>query len=291
MSAHREDIPPTACGRAPVAGDLFTKAAGRTAPRTPRAPGLMSSVERLEASRSSAGDPRSIFPAIDGSAGHMPLRSRALGTRMGGVLERFGYLAVFGLLLASGLGVPLPEEVTQIAAGVLALPAGPGSLEGDAGRLVRRHRWRLGHLPHRPATRGTGAVNRSGAARAHPRSPGATATPLRAARPPHHHGRAALGRRPRGRLRARRHPPRALPDGAARQSACRRREFNELPATRLPRAEGRTFARVGSPGVSTARSWQASRSLRTRHGLQARHTQRSCSILRARGCRRPRSRQ
>lgn len=37
-----------------------------------------------------------------------------------GLLARFGYLAVFGLLLAAGAGVPIPEETTQLAAGALA---------------------------------------------------------------------------------------------------------------------------------------------------------------------------
>jgi membrane protein DedA with SNARE-associated domain len=36
------------------------------------------------------------------------------------LLEHFGYLAVFALLVAGGVGVPLPEEVVQLAAGVLA---------------------------------------------------------------------------------------------------------------------------------------------------------------------------
>jgi membrane protein DedA with SNARE-associated domain len=35
-------------------------------------------------------------------------------------LEHFRYLAVFALLVAGGVGVPLPEEVVQLAAGVLA---------------------------------------------------------------------------------------------------------------------------------------------------------------------------
>jgi len=35
-------------------------------------------------------------------------------------LTRFGYLAIFGLLVAAGLGIPFPEEPTQLAAGVLA---------------------------------------------------------------------------------------------------------------------------------------------------------------------------
>ena len=36
------------------------------------------------------------------------------------LLARFGYVAVFGLLLGAGLGAPIPEEPTQFAAGVLA---------------------------------------------------------------------------------------------------------------------------------------------------------------------------
>ncbi len=35
-------------------------------------------------------------------------------------LAHFGYLALFAVLLAAGVGVPFPEEVTQLTAGVLA---------------------------------------------------------------------------------------------------------------------------------------------------------------------------
>ena len=35
-------------------------------------------------------------------------------------LAQFGYAAVFALLLVAGVGVPIPEEVTQLSAGVLA---------------------------------------------------------------------------------------------------------------------------------------------------------------------------
>jgi membrane protein DedA with SNARE-associated domain len=37
-----------------------------------------------------------------------------------GFLEHFGYAAVFGLLLVAGVGVPIPEELTQLTAGVLS---------------------------------------------------------------------------------------------------------------------------------------------------------------------------
>jgi membrane-associated protein len=37
-----------------------------------------------------------------------------------GLLERFGYLAILALLLGAGVGVPLPEELTQLTAGFLA---------------------------------------------------------------------------------------------------------------------------------------------------------------------------
>ncbi len=37
-----------------------------------------------------------------------------------GLLAHFGYAAVFGLLLVAGVGVPIPEEVTQLTAGVLS---------------------------------------------------------------------------------------------------------------------------------------------------------------------------
>lgn len=36
------------------------------------------------------------------------------------LLTRFGYLALFALLLGAGVGVPFPEEPTQLAAGVLS---------------------------------------------------------------------------------------------------------------------------------------------------------------------------
>jgi len=35
-------------------------------------------------------------------------------------LTHFGYLALFGLLVAGGVGVPVPEEVIQLSAGYLA---------------------------------------------------------------------------------------------------------------------------------------------------------------------------
>jgi membrane protein DedA with SNARE-associated domain len=36
------------------------------------------------------------------------------------LLARFGYLAIVAALVAAGLGVPIPEELTQLTAGVLA---------------------------------------------------------------------------------------------------------------------------------------------------------------------------
>lgn len=39
---------------------------------------------------------------------------------MEGFLSQFGYLAILAVLLAAGVGVPFPEEVTQLTAGVLA---------------------------------------------------------------------------------------------------------------------------------------------------------------------------
>ncbi len=71
---------------------------------------------------------------------------------MQGLLEHFGYAAVFTLLLVAGVGVPVPEELTQLTAGVLshegylrlaiALPvAWAGILAGDTVLflLARRH--------------------------------------------------------------------------------------------------------------------------------------------------------
>jgi membrane protein DedA with SNARE-associated domain len=37
-----------------------------------------------------------------------------------GFLQQFGYAAVFALLLVAGVGVPIPEELTQLSAGVLS---------------------------------------------------------------------------------------------------------------------------------------------------------------------------
>jgi membrane protein DedA with SNARE-associated domain len=36
------------------------------------------------------------------------------------LVQHFGYAAVFALLLVAGVGVPIPEELTQLTAGVLA---------------------------------------------------------------------------------------------------------------------------------------------------------------------------
>ncbi len=79
-------------------------------------------------------------------------------------LEHFGYAAVFGLLLVGGVGVPIPEELTQLTAGVLShegylrlavtLPvAWAGILAGDAVLflLARRHGPRA--LESRPVRR------------------------------------------------------------------------------------------------------------------------------------------
>jgi membrane protein DedA with SNARE-associated domain len=68
------------------------------------------------------------------------------------LLEHFGYVAVFALLVGGGVGVPLPEEAVQLAAGVLAhqgvlelwklmLAAWAGVVAGDSiiYALGRRH--------------------------------------------------------------------------------------------------------------------------------------------------------
>lgn len=39
---------------------------------------------------------------------------------MDALIEHFGYLAILALLIAGGIGLPLPEEAVQVAAGVLA---------------------------------------------------------------------------------------------------------------------------------------------------------------------------
>ncbi len=83
---------------------------------------------------------------------------------MQGFLEHFGYAAVFGLLLVGGVGVPIPEELTQLTAGVLShegylrlavtIPvAWAGILAGDTVLflLARRHGPRA--LESRPVRR------------------------------------------------------------------------------------------------------------------------------------------
>ena len=80
------------------------------------------------------------------------------------LIAHFGYLAVFAALAAAGLGVPIPEELTQLTAGALAhegyldlriaIPVvWVGILTGDAILffLARRHGPRL--LGSRPARR------------------------------------------------------------------------------------------------------------------------------------------
>ena len=77
------------------------------------------------------------------------------------LVARFGYLAVVSALFAAGLGVPIPEEATQLAAGVAAhqgwlrLPLAmatcwAGILAGDLAwfALARRHgEWVLASRP------------------------------------------------------------------------------------------------------------------------------------------------
>jgi membrane protein DedA with SNARE-associated domain len=80
------------------------------------------------------------------------------------LVARFGYLAVVSALFAAGLGVPVPEEATQLAAGVAAhqgwlrLPLAmatcwAGILAGDLAwfALARRHGERV--LASRPVAR------------------------------------------------------------------------------------------------------------------------------------------
>jgi membrane protein DedA with SNARE-associated domain len=40
--------------------------------------------------------------------------------RVQAFLEHFGYAAIFAALVAGGVGIPIPEELTQLSAGVLA---------------------------------------------------------------------------------------------------------------------------------------------------------------------------
>ena len=83
---------------------------------------------------------------------------------MQGLISQFGYVAIFLVLVVAGLGVPLPEELTQLTAGALAhegifdlrivIPViWAGILAGDTilFLLARRHGPRL--LATRPARR------------------------------------------------------------------------------------------------------------------------------------------
>lgn len=45
---------------------------------------------------------------------------RLEATRVGRLIERFTYAAIFGVLLLCGMGLPLPEEIPILTAGVLA---------------------------------------------------------------------------------------------------------------------------------------------------------------------------
>lgn len=47
-------------------------------------------------------------------------RRRLESTRVGQLIERFTYVAIFGVLLLCGMGLPLPEEIPVLTAGVLA---------------------------------------------------------------------------------------------------------------------------------------------------------------------------
>lgn len=77
------------------------------------------------------------------------------------LLTRFGYVAIFGSLVAGGLGVPVPEELVQLTTGYLArrgvlefVPAvacaWAGIVMGDFlfFRLARRHGEQLLARPH-----------------------------------------------------------------------------------------------------------------------------------------------
>ncbi len=83
---------------------------------------------------------------------------------MHGFLAHFGYAAEFGLLLVAGVGVPIPEELTQLTAGVLshegylrlaiAMPvAWAGILAGDTVLFVIARRLGPRALEWRPVRR------------------------------------------------------------------------------------------------------------------------------------------
>ncbi len=62
-------------------------------------------------------DPADAVPNLDKRVNN----PRALqDTRVGQLIERFTYVAIFGVLLLCGMGLPLPEEVPVLTAGVLA---------------------------------------------------------------------------------------------------------------------------------------------------------------------------
>lgn len=85
-------------------------------------------------------------------------------TQVGQLIERFTYLAIFGVLLLCGMGLPLPEEVPVLTAGVLASTGHLrpwwalgtclfGILAGDSFIYYLGWRWGPRVLEHRQARR------------------------------------------------------------------------------------------------------------------------------------------
>jgi membrane protein DedA with SNARE-associated domain len=118
-------------------------------------------LERFTATGVTTTDPRSIHWARNGAAANLSGGPKHLVQTLVG---QFTYAGIFAALLLSSLGVPLPEEVTIVSAGLLshagvvrwwlALPVCiAGVLSGDIVLYWAGRRWGPRILDWRPARR------------------------------------------------------------------------------------------------------------------------------------------
>ncbi len=107
----------------------------------------------------SSAEPLAITPA---ETARIHEARRLESTRVGQLIERFTYVAIFGVLLLCSMGLPLPEEIPVLTAGVLAssghLRPGwalgtclVGIMAGDSFIYYLGHRWGPRVLEHRMA--------------------------------------------------------------------------------------------------------------------------------------------
>jgi membrane protein DedA with SNARE-associated domain len=100
---------------------------------------------------------------VEGRASSRPVR-RYTRAVLEALITRYGYLAVLGLLLAAGVGVPIPEEPTQLGAGALAhqgyLSIGPAVAVCWGGIVAGDLAWFLLARRHGPALLARPAVRR-----------------------------------------------------------------------------------------------------------------------------------